>query len=169
MNCEICGSEIKGEPYKTKIDNSVMVTCKECSRYGKVQSKPQPTNKRTPKGKNNNNRNNYNNRPKNQAYSRKTKEEEYELVEDFAKIIRQKREIKGLTQKQLGEQMYEKESVIHKIENGKMVPDEKIAKKLEKILNISIIEKTDSDEREFQDVRRFKEATIGDIARIKRK
>ena len=50
-----------------------------------------------------------------------------------------------------------------------MVPDEKIAKKLEKILNISIIEKTDSDEREFQDVRRFKEATIGDIARIKRK
>ena len=72
MNCEICGSEIKGEPYKTKIDNSVMVTCKECSRYGKVQSKPQPTNKRTPKGKNNNNRNNYNNRPKNQAYSRKT-------------------------------------------------------------------------------------------------
>lgn len=26
MNCEICGIEIKGEPYKTKIDNSVMVT-----------------------------------------------------------------------------------------------------------------------------------------------
>ena len=168
MNCEICGSEIKGEPYKTKIDNSLMVTCKECSRYGKVQSKPQPTNKRAPKGKSNNN--NYNNRPqKNKVYSRKSKEEEYELVEDYAKIIRQKREIKGLTQKQLGEKMYERESVIHKIENGKMVPDEKIAKKLEKILNIQIIEKTETDEREFQDVKRFKEATIGDIARIKRK
>ena len=168
MNCEICGIEIKGEPYKTKIDNSLMVTCKECSRYGKVQSKPQPTVKRAPKGKSNNNNYN-NNRPKNQVYSRKNKEEEYELVEDYAKIIRQKREIKGLTQKQLGEQMYERESVIHKIENGKMVPDEKIAKKLEKILNIQIIEKIESDEREFQDVRRFKEATIGDIARIKRK
>lgn len=168
MNCEICGIEIKGEPYKTKIDNSLMVTCKECSRYGKVQSKPQPTVKRAPKSKSNNNNYN-NNRPKNQVYSRKNKEEEYELVEDYAKIIRQKREIKGLTQKQLGEQMYERESVIHKIENGKMVPDEKIAKKLEKILNIQIIEKTESDEREFQDVKRFKEATIGDIARIKRK
>ena len=167
MNCEICGSEIKGEPYKTKIDNSLMVTCKECSRYGKVQSKPQPPKKRAPKGKNNSN---YNNRPnRNQPYSRKSKEEDYELVEDYAKIIRQKREMKGLTQKQLGEKMYERESVIHKIENGKMVPDTKIARKLEKVLNITIIEKLDSDEREFQDARRFKEATIGDIARIKRK
>lgn len=166
MNCEICGIEIKGEPYKTKIDNSVMTTCKECSRYGKVQSKPQPPKKRAPKQNNNN----YNNRPKrSQPYSRKTKEEEYELVEDYAKIIREKREIKGLTQKQLGEKLYERESVIHKIENGKMVPDEKIARKLEKTLNIQIIEKTESDEREFKDVKRFKEATIGDIARIKRK
>lgn len=166
MNCEICGIEIKGEPYKTKIDNSVMATCKECSKYGKVQHKPQPPQKRAPKGKSNN----YNNRPKkNQSYSRKTREEEYELVEDYAKIIRQKREMRGLTQKQLGEKLYERESVIHKIENGKMVPDEKIARKLEKALNIHIIEKTESDEREFQDVKRFKEATIGDIARIKRK
>ena len=167
MNCEICGIEIKGEPYKTKIDNSVMVTCKECSRYGKVQSKPQPPKKRNPKG----NKNDYNNRPttRNPPYTRKTKEEEYELVEDYAKIIRQKREIRGLTQKDVGEKIYERESVIHKIENGKMVPDEKIARKLEKLLNIEIIEKTETDEREFQDAKRFKEATIGDIARIKRK
>lgn len=170
MNCEICGSEIKGEPYKTKIDNSLMVTCKECSRYGKVQSKPQPTNNHRNNGKkqNNNNNNNYRTN-QNRAYTRKTKEEEYELVEDYAKIIRQKREIKGLTQKQLGEQLYERESVVHKIENGKMVPDEKIARKIEKILNIEIIEKIESNEKEFQDARRFKEATIGDIARIKRK
>ena len=167
MNCEICGSEIKGEPYKTKIDNSVMATCKECSRYGKVQSKPQPPKRRAPKGKNGNYNNNNNRR--NQPYTRKTKEEEYELTEDYAKIIRQKREIRGLTQKQLGEKIYERESVIHKIENGKMVPDEKIARKLEKALNIKIVEKLESDEREFQDARRFKEATIGDIARIKRK
>lgn len=168
MNCEICGSEIKGEPYKTKIDNSLMATCKECSKYGKVQSKPQPPKKRAPKGKPANN--NYNNRPqRNKTYSRKNREEEYELVEDYAKIIRQKREIRGLTQKQLGEELYEKESVIHKIENGKMVPDEKIARKLEKVLNIEIIEKIESDEREFQDAKRFREATIGDIARIKRK
>ncbi len=167
MNCEICGSEIKGQPYKTKIDNSVMVTCKECSRYGKVQNEPQQTKKPTNK-RNNNNNNNYRSN-QNRAYTRKTKEEEYELIEDYAKVIRQKRESRGLTQKQLGEKIYERESVLHKIENGKMVPDLKIARKLEKALNLHLIEKLESDEKEYQDARRFKEATIGDIARIKRK
>lgn len=50
-----------------------------------------------------------------------------------------------------------------------MVPDTKLAKKIEKLLRIKIIEKTETDEREFQDARRYREATIGDIARIKRK
>lgn len=164
MNCEICGTEIKGQPYKTKIDNSLMVTCKECSRYGKVQQKPQlqGNNKRN---KNNQNRRTNSNRP----YTRKSKEEEYELVDDYEKTIKQAREKKNLTHKQLGEKIYERESVIANIETGKMVPDNKIAHKLEKALHIKIIEKIESNEREFQESRRFKEATLGDIARIKRK
>lgn len=166
MNCEICGTEIKGEPYKTKIDNSLMTTCKECSRYGKVQSKPQPPKSKSPK------RRNVNNKPRqnqNKVYSKRSREEEYEIVEDYNKIIRQKREIKGLTQKEFGAQLYERESVVHKIENGKMVPDIKLARKIEKLLNITIVEKLESDEKEFQDPRQFREATIGDIAIIKRK
>lgn len=166
MNCEICGSEIKGEPYKTKIDNSVMATCKECSRYGKVQSKPQPPKSKSPKRKIVNNTQRQN---QNKVYSRRTKEEEFEIVEDYNKIIRQKREIKGLTQKEFAAQLYEKESVLNKIENGKMVPDIKLAHKIEKLLNVTIVEKLDSDEKEYQDPRQFREATIGDIARIKRK
>ena len=164
MNCEICGTEIKGQPYKTKIDNSLMVTCKECSRYGKVQQKPQRqgNNKRN---KNNQNRRTNSNRP----YTRKSKEEEYELVDDYEKTIKQAREKQNLTHKQLGEKIYERESVIANIETGKMDPDNKIAHKLEKALHIKIIEKIESNEREFQESRRFKEATLGDIARIKRK
>ena len=50
-----------------------------------------------------------------------------------------------------------------------MIPDIKLARKIEKLLNVTIIEKLDSDEREFQDSRQFREATIGDIAIIKRK
>ena len=141
-----------------------MVTCKECSRYGKVQQKPQRqgNNKRN---KNNQNRRTNSNRP----YTRKSKEEEYELVDDYEKTIKQAREKKNLTHKQLGEKIYERESVIANIETGKMVPDNKIAHKLEKALHIKIIEKIESNEREFQESRRFKEATLGDIARIKRK
>ncbi len=167
MNCEICGIEIKGEPYKTKIDNSVMATCKECSRYGKVQSKPQPPKPKSPKRRIVNNAPRQNNNKK--VYSRRSKEEDFEIVEDYAKIIRQKREIRGLTQKEFGAQLYERESVVHKIEQGKMVPDIKLARKIEKLLNVTIIEELNSDEKEFLDPRQFKEATIGDIAIIKRK
>ena len=171
MNCEICGSEIKGEAYKTKIDNSIMSTCKECSRYGKVQYKPQPpkkkakTNNKTSNRPNNNRSNNY--QPKKSF--RRPRDDEYELVEDYNRIIRQTREQKGLTQKKLGEKIYERESVVAHIETGKMVPDTKIARKIEKALNIKIIEKNDEGLEEFQNNHGFKEATIGDIARIKRK
>ena len=171
MNCEICGIEIKGEPYKTKIDNSIMATCKECSRYGKVQYKPQPpkkkaqTNKKTSNKPNNNRNNNY--QPKRSF--RRPRDDEYELVEDYNKIIKQTRESKGLTQKKLGEKIYERESVVAHIETGKMVPDTKIARKIEKALNIKIIEKNEDSVEEFQNNQGLKEATIGDIARIKRK
>ncbi len=165
MNCEICGTEIKGEPYKTKIDNSLMITCKECSSYGKVQYAPKRSNNRR---KNNKKNNNNNKSPQNRTYTKKPKDE-YELVDDYEKIIRQSREQKQLTQKKLGEKIYERESVIAHIESGKMVPDDRLARKLEKVLNIKIIEKIESNEREFKDIRRYKEATIGDIARIKRK
>ena len=170
MNCEICGTEIKGEPYKTKIDNSLMITCRECSRYGKVQRKPQPkTNRNIKKNNQNKNRNNtYNQRPAKRPYSR-NQEPEYELVEDYGAIIRQAREKENLTQKKLGEKIYERESVISHIESGKIHPEIKIARKLEKLLNIKIVEKVESNEQEFKDIGRYREATIGDIARIKRK
>lgn len=163
MNCEICGIEIKGEPYKTKLDNSIMITCKECSKYGKVQRRPQqPKTQHTKK------------QPQRTPQRRhqtpkRHKEEEYELIDDYEKIIRQKRENMKLTQKKLGEKIYERESVIAHIESGKMVPDNRLAHKIEKALNIKIIEKIESNEREFQDVKRFRGTTIGDIVNIKRK
>lgn len=166
MNCEICGMKIKGQPYKTKIDNSVMITCKECSSYGKVQNAPQNNNQKRGKGKTRG-RSNQNNRQQPRTYTKRPRDE-YELIDNYEKVIRQAREKKHLTQKQLGEKLYERESVIAHIESGKMVPDTKTARKLEKSLNIKIIEKLESDEREFQDQRRFREATIGDIAKIKR-
>lgn len=162
MNCEICGMEIKEQPYKTKIDNSVMITCKECSSYGKVQSTPQKQQTGRKSQKKQNNR-------KSQRSTYRPPRDEYELVDDYEKLIKVAREKKGLTHKKLGEKLYERESVIAHIESGKMVPDTKLARKLEKALNIKLIEKLDTDERQFQDQRNFRAATLGDIAKIKRR
>ncbi len=164
MNCEICGTEIKGQPFKTKIDNSVMITCKECSKFGKVQNAPQRRNKG--KGKKGNNRQNTN-KQNNKTYQRPSTPE-YEVIDDYGKVIKQAREKQKLTREKLAIKIYEKESVLAHIEKGKMIPDSKIARKLEKALNIKLIEKVENDVEEHVNAKRFREATIGDIAKIKR-
>jgi putative transcription factor len=83
-------------------------------------------------------------------------------------VIREAREKKGWSREDLGEKIYEKVSVIHRLESGKMVPDLKLARKLEKTLKVTLLEKT--EEAQLDDLKgsNMRKATIGDIARIKK-
>ncbi|MDI6702946.1 multiprotein bridging factor aMBF1 [Methanothermobacter wolfeii] len=153
MRCEICGKRIVGKPIKTKIDSSVMDVCKECSRFGKVQREPRKPRKSPVKR-----------RP---ARSRGP-EPIYEVVEDYGKIIRAERESRGWSREDLAERINEKVSVINRIESERMEPDIKLAKKLERLLNIQLLEKFEGDETDKIEAGGFRGATIGDIARIKR-
>lgn len=58
--------------------------------------------------------------------------------------------------------------VINRLESGKMVPDIKLARKMEKILKITLIEKIEDAGGEDFKSASMKGATIGDIARIKK-
>ena len=151
MRCEICGKKIIGKPVKTKIESSIMLTCTECSKFGKVQREP-------PKAK------------KRRAIKRtpRVREPSEEVVENYKIIIRDAREKKKWSREELAEKLYEKASVVSRIESGKMVPDIKLAKKLEKTLNIKLIEKQEDIRPEDRGSSASKSATIGDIARIKR-
>ena len=46
----------------------------------------------------------------------------------------------------MGKKINERVSVINRIESGKMTPDTKLTRKLEKALNIKLLEKVDNDE-----------------------
>jgi putative transcription factor len=154
MRCEICGKKIIGTPVKTKIESSIMLTCNECSKFGKVQkTPPSPSGIRTP------------------TQRRKTfrpREPAYEVVEDFNTLIREAREKKGWSREDLGEKVYEKVSVIHRLESGRMVPDLKLARKLEGSLGIRLLEKTEETQSDELGGSNVRGATIGDIATIKR-
>jgi putative transcription factor len=120
--------------------------------------------KQAKKQQGNKNRNSVSSR----VYTRNTESDE-ELVDDFSQIVRKGRESKGWTREELGAKIYEKVSVITRIETGKMEPDLKLAKKLEKTLNIKLIEKYDE-----MDLESFKSMasgpnTLGSIVKIKRK
>ena len=60
MECEICGKPVpENNPIRAKIEGSVMVVCKECSKLGTVQKtppKPKPINNSTNKSSKNGNR-----------------------------------------------------------------------------------------------------------------
>ena len=161
MECEICGKEIIGKPITIQIDGTNMKVCKSCSKYGKIQREPT---------KSYNNRPNQRNRKRySKPYSspRKT-ETNYELVEDYGKLIREKREQKKWSREDLGKKINEKVSVISKIETEHMKPDTKLAKKLERLLKIELLEDINDAMEDNYKSRIMQGSTIGDIAIIKK-
>ena len=170
MRCEICGQSIEeGKSKRTKIDGSIMEVCEDCSKFG-VMQKQAPKAKIIPsKGKESSVANGTNRHRRSPRPMYSLDEPTEELVEDFEIMVRKARESKGLSREELGEKIYEKVSVINRIESGKMVPDIKLAKKLEKSLNITLIEKiSDLDLENFKN-KSSGGPTLGDIVKIKKK
>ena len=162
MRCEICGKSIEGRPLRTKIDGSLMEVCENCSKFGKIQKiPPKPRNllKKTSKPKNKN------------VQQRRIRRDEptEELVENYNILIRKKREEKGWSREDLGNKINEKVSVINRLESGKMVPDIKLAKKLENTLKIILIEKFDDIDLESFKSSSSNGPTLGDIVKIKKR
>ena len=163
MECEICGKPVpENNPIRAKIEGSVMVVCKECSKLGTIQkAPPKPKFRQQPKGKTQNN-------TRNRNYSRNDEPSD-ELIEDFEVEIRKARESKNWSREDLGKKINERVSVITRIETGKMTPDTKLTRKLEKALNIKLLEKVDNvDLNQFINSSSG-ERTLGNIMKIKRK
>lgn len=145
-NCELCGKE--AVLFRANVEGTEIEVCKTCGSFGKVL---------TPKG---------------QQASMKQVElpKELQLTEvvtkDFSALVKRAREKKSLTQEEFAKQVREKESIIHKIETGALEPPIPLARKLEKALNIRLVENVE-EEQIPQAKKSTGPITIGDI--IKRK
>ena len=163
MECEICGKEVpEHNPIRAKIEGSVMVVCKECSKLGTIQkAPPKPKFRKQNKSKSSNN-------PKNKNYFRNDEPTE-ELIENFEMAVRKAREAKNWSREDLGKKINERVSVITRIETGKITPDLKLTKKLEKTLKIKLLEKANNvDLNQFINSSSG-ERTLGNVMKIKRK
>lgn len=163
MNCEICGKEL-GEHHtlKVKIDGTLMTVCENCSKFGTIQKEPPKPKKPVNKIQNNAPR-----RPP--SNYRRRDDLVDELVEDYNILIRESREKKNWSREKLAAEIYEKASVVNRIESGKMTPDTKLIKKLEKTLNIKLLEKYDDMGLEDFKNKSSTGFTLGDMVKIKRK
>ncbi|HSV42797.1 MAG TPA: multiprotein bridging factor aMBF1 [Methanomassiliicoccales archaeon] len=137
MPCELCGNET-GKLTAVMIEGTQLKVCGDCAKFGdgvKAGGKDAP------------NRIVIQSRLENRERRMKTKdvyqaeEQVAELVEDYAERVRHAREGKGWKQEELAIKMSEKLSLVQKVERGDMRPDDALIKKLEKTLNIQLIEK----------------------------
>ncbi|MGL4669779.1 MAG: multiprotein bridging factor aMBF1 [Methanobacteriaceae archaeon] len=160
MRCEICGSEAGEKPLNIKLDGSMMKVCEKCSKYGAIQKEaPEIVRKRAK---------NVVRQSNNRVYSSKYNEPKDDLVEDYNILIREKREKLKLSREELGKKIYEKVSVITRVESGKMVPDIKLVRKIEKALNIDLVESLENSDFEYHS-KNLRKATLGDLVKIKKK
>jgi putative transcription factor len=92
-----------------------------------------------------------------------------EIVADYAEVIRQAREKMGLSHEELGKKISERESLLKKIEMGKMEPNELLASKLEHTLKIKLVVPVVVDEKIQVPKTASHEFTLGDAVKISKK
>lgn len=142
MQCEMCGEAVRGAPKLVRVEGAELLVCSKCEKFGTevqqvrrtgipIPARGVPVKPGTPAS----------GVPAQNWHKRDMFDfMEGEVVEDYANRIKQARMEKGLTQKDLAMQMKEKEHLIKKIENAELIPEENVRKKLEKALEIRLID-----------------------------
>jgi putative transcription factor len=140
MLCEMCGAD-RDKLLLIEVEGSLLKVCQNCSRFGKQKAEP----KRAQEGKGPSSPQVFTPglSKRRSAYSVDVfdKMGDKEVVDDYSKIIRRVRESLGLSQKELGLKINEKQSVIAQLESGTIMPDDKMIKKLERAFSIKLTDK----------------------------
>ncbi len=154
MQCELCGKEISS-PRHVIIDGVKMVVCEACAKYGKPISPP-PTQ-----------------RIQKVAIRKKEKtgEEIFQsmrkvLVQDWAERIREGRIRKGLSREELGAKIGEPTVAVAKMENRDLRPSDETARKIEKVLGITLFEEI--EEIHVSGSGSSRGLTLGDLIKLEK-
>ena len=142
--CELCGKDT--QLFRAVVEGSELNVCSGCGKYGKMLQKPVMWAKKVVE---------------------KAPEHVEVVVSDYAQKIRAAREKTGMTQKEFALKLNEKESIIHKLENSLFVPPIDMAKKLERLLRIKLVE-IEQEEKAETAKKSSGPLTIGDIINLKK-
>ncbi len=168
MQCEMCGETIRGTPKLVRVEGAELQVCSKCEKFGTEVQQVRRTDLRTPqKGS----AGRAAPSPAGGAAQVRYKRDMFdfmggEIVDDYAARIRHAREGKGLSQKDLAMQMKEKEHLIRKIENSDLIPEDAVRKKLEKVLDIRLLDTAATEEE--KKVPSSLAPTLGDLTIIRK-
>jgi putative transcription factor len=147
MQCEICGEGEAG--YIVLIEGAKLNVCHACSGSGKLLRGPQA-------------------QARQDAGQFSRGRQELEPVEGYGKLMADARKRLGLPIEVLAERINEKLSFLERIEHEKVLPDEKVAHKLEKELGVKLLQAVGVENAAPSSASRGP-ITLGDIIEIERK
>lgn len=137
--CEMCGRETPA-PRRATIEGTVMNVCGNCVKFGVEIAGPktevtgrsavtQSLERRAARGR------------QRDIYD----DMQEELVENYGEVIRSARVRKGFaTTEELGKKIFEKKTVLDKVEAGLLHPPEELVKKLQRELGVKLMEKPET-------------------------
>jgi len=154
MLCEMCGAE-SASLESRKVSGSVLRVCTSCSGMGKQTSYKESVGHRAFVAQT------LEKREQKTRYKDISSDEKV-LVSDFGAVVRRAREKRGLDHASLALKISEKKSIITSVESGNMRPNEKLIRKLENFLKISLMEEVDNSATSYQSGSK-KNLTMGDL------
>ena len=169
MRCEVCGHKIREAPQRVVIEGAKLTVCTECSKHGTSTWEPTKPGDTAL-------------RPtviahgvpiqgpiqiKKKVITARV-DTSQEIIENYAEVIRDAREHLGYSHEDLGKKINEKESVLRKIETGKMTPNEHLISKLEHTLKIKLLVPV-SEEKVPLPKATSREFTLGDAIKVDKK
>ncbi len=173
--CEICGGTFVGKPITVDLEGYKAQVCPSCARKIRkdrlkekkvkiANTKAEATLKREPPRK----------PPKGvPTVKKRPRIEEIDYVENYGSIVREARESLGLTVEQVAAALNIKASLLRNIEAQRVVPSYEIARNIEKLLEVSIIqrnpERSTSALPETSPQITLRSITLGEAVEIKKK
>ena len=113
--CELCGKSVN-ELTKIEVEGSIVNVCPNCVKFGKPVE------------------------VKMETASEPAIEDSMELASDYGTRIKKARESQRISRTEFANNINERESVIKRVENQTMIPDDELVKKIERFLKISLSE-----------------------------
>jgi putative transcription factor len=167
LQCEVCGRQIFGAPFRAIIEGANLTVCSQCSKLGSGYWEP----KREPLTQSA--RRTINRQPIRPYIKRKsgtsTMPDTLELVSNLGQMVRQARRDMGMSHEDLGRKIRERVSVLRKIESDKMIPDFVLAEKLEHALKIKLRVPPSEPKAQISSTNKPKGTTLGDLISFKLK
>jgi putative transcription factor len=141
-----------------------MTTCSKCAELGSAEWKPEPVSHSWSVTKGNK-------EIVRTVFMKKRGaakvSEDIAVAEGFGSLVRRAREKMGLSLEDLGRKVAEKVSVIKKIEAEKMMPDQRVAEKLEHALGIKLLVPLVVPKVSLSSIPTSKTVTLGEIVKLK--